>query len=79
MKSPQERRIDELENQVKSYRERTESLQHEWLRLQGHVVKLTEQHHKMVADINLVNKRKKIWVHIIIVSVCINILTIVWK
>ncbi|CAB3253752.1 unnamed protein product [Arctia plantaginis] len=60
MKSPQERRIDELENQVKSYRERTETMQHEWLRLQGHVVKLTEQHHKMVSDINLVNKQIQI-------------------
>ncbi|XP_075973256.1 lethal (2) 41Ab [Anticarsia gemmatalis] len=60
LKSPQERRIEELEMQVKSLRERTERMQHEWLRLQGHVVKLTEQHHKMVADINLINKQIQI-------------------
>ncbi|KOB65648.1 putative cohesin subunit [Operophtera brumata] len=37
LKSPQERRIEELEQQIKALRERTEGLQHEWLRLQGHV------------------------------------------
>lgn len=58
MKSPQERRIEELEQQIKNLRERTEGMQHEWLRLQGHVVKLTAQHHKLVADINLINKRE---------------------
>ncbi|XP_030024984.1 coiled-coil domain-containing protein 40 isoform X2 [Manduca sexta] len=60
MKSPQERRIEELEQHIKGLRERTETMQHEWLRLQGHVVKLTEQHHKMVADINLINKQIQI-------------------
>ncbi|RVE48084.1 hypothetical protein evm_007271 [Chilo suppressalis] len=60
MKSPQERRIDELEQQIKGLRERTEGLQHEWLRLQGHVVKLTAQHHKVVADINLIGKQIQI-------------------
>lgn len=58
MKSPQERRIEELEMQIKGLRSRTEGMQHEWLRLQGHVVKLTAQHHRVVADINLINKRK---------------------
>lgn len=57
MKSPQERRIEELEQQIRGMRERTEQLQHEWLRLQGHVVKLTAHHHKIVSDINLINKR----------------------
>lgn len=61
MKSPQERRIEELEQQIKVLRERTEGMQHEWLRLQGHVVKLAEQHQKMLADINLINKRKRNW------------------
>ncbi|KAJ0177053.1 hypothetical protein K1T71_007062 [Dendrolimus kikuchii] len=60
LKSPQERRIEELEQQIKSLRERTEGMQHEWLRLQGHVVKLTEQHHKMLADINLISKQIQI-------------------
>ncbi|KAL0892816.1 hypothetical protein ABMA27_014509 [Loxostege sticticalis] len=60
MKSPQERRIEELEQQIKGLRERTEGMQHEWLRLQGHVVKLTAQHHKLVADINLINKQIQI-------------------
>ncbi|CAG9786322.1 unnamed protein product [Diatraea saccharalis] len=60
MKSPQERRIEELEQQIKGLRERTEGLQHEWLRLQGHVVKLTAQHHKVVADINLIAKQIQI-------------------
>ncbi|XP_073944706.1 coiled-coil domain-containing protein 40-like [Choristoneura fumiferana] len=60
MKSPQERRIEELEMQIKGLRERTESMQHEWLRLQGHVVKLTAQHHRVVADINLINKQIQI-------------------
>ncbi|XP_037872586.1 CAP-Gly domain-containing linker protein 1 [Bombyx mori] len=60
LKSPQERRIEELELQIKELRERTEGMQHEWLRLQGHVVKLTEQHHKMATDINLINKQIQI-------------------
>ncbi|XP_059059138.1 GRIP and coiled-coil domain-containing protein 2 [Achroia grisella] len=60
LKSPQERRIEELEQQIKALRERTESMQHEWLRLQGHVVKLTSQHHKIVCDINLINKQIQI-------------------
>ncbi|XP_052759423.1 myosin-3 [Galleria mellonella] len=60
LKSPQERRIEELEQQIKALRERTESMQHEWLRLQGHVVKLTSQHHKIVGDINLINKQIQI-------------------
>lgn len=58
LKSPQERRIEELEQQIKALRERTESMQHEWLRLQGHVVKLSAEHQKIVADINLLNKRE---------------------
>ncbi|VVD04472.1 unnamed protein product [Leptidea sinapis] len=37
MKSPQERRVEELEQQIRVLREKTESMQHEWLRLQGHV------------------------------------------
>ncbi|KAM3964343.1 LOW QUALITY PROTEIN: lethal (2) 41Ab [Aphomia sociella] len=57
---PQERRIEELEQQIKTLRERTETMQHEWLRLQGHVVKLTAQHHKIVGDINLINKQIQI-------------------
>ncbi|CAG9584554.1 unnamed protein product [Danaus chrysippus] len=60
MKSPQERRIEELEQQIRGMRERTEQLQHEWLRLQGHVVKLTAHHHKIVSDINLINKQIQI-------------------
>ncbi|XP_038212034.1 coiled-coil domain-containing protein 40 [Zerene cesonia] len=60
LKSPQERRIEELEQQIKSLRERTESMQHEWLRLQGHVVKLTSQHHKIIFDVNLINKQIQI-------------------
>ncbi|XP_045525961.1 coiled-coil domain-containing protein 40 isoform X1 [Pieris brassicae] len=60
LKSPQERRIEELEQQIKSLRERTENMQHEWLRLQGHVVKLTAQHHKIIAEVNLINKQIQI-------------------
>ncbi|CAK1547011.1 unnamed protein product [Leptosia nina] len=60
LKSPQERRIEELEQQIKTLRERTESMQHEWLRLQGHVVKLTAQHHKIISDVNLINKQIQI-------------------
>ncbi|XP_045497397.1 coiled-coil domain-containing protein 40 [Colias croceus] len=60
LKSPQERRIEELEQQIKTLRERTESMQHEWLRLQGHVVKLTSQHHKIISDVNLINKQIQI-------------------
>ncbi|XP_026490802.2 coiled-coil domain-containing protein 40 [Vanessa tameamea] len=60
MKSPQERRIEELEQQIKSLRERTENMQCEWLRLQGHVVKLTSHHQKIVSDINLINKQIQI-------------------
>ncbi|XP_072932201.1 coiled-coil domain-containing protein 40 [Epargyreus clarus] len=60
LKSPQERRIEELEQQIKALRERTETMKHEWLRLQGHVVKLTSQHHKIVYDINLINKQIQI-------------------
>ncbi|XP_053607595.1 coiled-coil domain-containing protein 40 [Plodia interpunctella] len=60
LKSPQERRIEEMEQHIKALRERTEHLQHEWLRLQGHVVKLSAQHHKLVADINLINKQIQI-------------------
>ncbi|XP_052740436.1 coiled-coil domain-containing protein 40 [Bicyclus anynana] len=60
LKSPQERHIEELEQQIKALRERTESMQCEWLRLQAHVVKLTAQHHKLVADINLINKQIQI-------------------
>ncbi|XP_050346448.1 coiled-coil domain-containing protein 40 [Nymphalis io] len=60
MKSPQERRIEELEQQIKGLRERTESMQCEWLRLQGHVVKLTSHHQKIVSDINLINKQIQI-------------------
>ncbi|XP_039754155.1 coiled-coil domain-containing protein 40 [Pararge aegeria] len=60
LKSPQERHIEELEQQIKALRERTENMQSEWLRLQGHVVKLTAQHHKIVADINLINKQIQI-------------------
>lgn len=60
LKSPQERRIEELEQQIKSLRERTEGMQHEWLRLQGHVVKLTQQHQKVLSDIGLVTKRKRL-------------------
>lgn len=56
-KSPQEVRINTMEQQIRLLRERTETLQHEWLRLQGHVVKLTAQYHKCVADISLINKR----------------------
>ncbi|KAJ8727957.1 hypothetical protein PYW08_016342 [Mythimna loreyi] len=59
-KSPQERRMDELEKQVKCLRERTETMQHEWLRQQGHVVKLADQHHVMVTDINLICKQIQI-------------------
>ncbi|XP_050670770.1 girdin isoform X2 [Leptidea sinapis] len=60
MKSPQERRVEELEQQIRVLREKTESMQHEWLRLQGHVVKLTSQHHKIMADANLINKQIQI-------------------
>ncbi|KAL4709969.1 hypothetical protein ACJJTC_003932 [Scirpophaga incertulas] len=60
LKSPQERRIEELEQQIKGLRERTEDMQQEWLRLQGHVVKVTAQHQKVVADINLINKQIQI-------------------
>nr|CBH09299.1 putative cohesin subunit [Heliconius melpomene] len=60
MKSPQERRIEELEQQIKALRDRTEGMQCEWLRLQGHVVKLTSHHHKIVSDINLINKQIQI-------------------
>ncbi|XP_046960067.1 coiled-coil domain-containing protein 40 [Vanessa cardui] len=60
MKSPQERRIEELEQQIKGLRERTENMQCEWLRLQGHVVKLTSHHQKIVSDINLINKQIQI-------------------
>ncbi|CAH1645684.1 unnamed protein product [Spodoptera littoralis] len=60
MKSPQERRIEGLEKQIKCLRERTEVMQHEWLRQQGHVVKLADQHHVMVTDINLINKQIQI-------------------
>ncbi|CAK1595867.1 unnamed protein product [Parnassius mnemosyne] len=60
MKSPQERRIEELEQQIRELRERTERAQHEWLRLQGHVVKLAAQHHTILTDINLINKQIQI-------------------
>ncbi|XP_034830510.1 coiled-coil domain-containing protein 40 [Maniola hyperantus] len=60
LKSPQERNIEELEQQIKGLRERAEGMQAEWLRLQGHVVKLTAQHHRIVADINLINKQIQI-------------------
>ncbi|CAH0579188.1 unnamed protein product [Chrysodeixis includens] len=60
MKSPQERRIEGLEKHIKCLRERTEVLQHEWLRQQGHVVKLADQHHKMVIEINLISKQIQI-------------------
>ncbi|XP_063618256.1 coiled-coil domain-containing protein 40 [Cydia splendana] len=59
-KSPQERRIEELEMQIKGLRERTEGMQHEWLRLQSNVVKLSQQHQKVVADVNLINKQIQI-------------------
>lgn len=61
MKSPQERRIEELEQQIRTLRERAEQAQGEWLRLQGHVVSLAAHHHKIVADINLINKRNLHW------------------
>lgn len=48
-----------MEQQIKTLRERTERMQHEWLRLQGHVVKQAEQHQKMLTDIKLINKRTK--------------------
>ncbi|KPJ02646.1 Coiled-coil domain-containing protein 40 [Papilio xuthus] len=60
MKSPQERRIQELEQQIRELRERTERAQHDWLRLQGHVVKLAAHHHKILADMNLINKQIQI-------------------
>ncbi|XP_035433308.2 coiled-coil domain-containing protein 40 [Spodoptera frugiperda] len=60
MKSPQERRIEGLEKQIKCLRDRTEVMQHEWLRQQGHVVKLADQHHIMVTDINLIKKQIQI-------------------
>ncbi|CAH0701377.1 unnamed protein product [Spodoptera exigua] len=60
MKSPQERRIEGLEKQIKCLRERTEVMQHEWLRQQGHVVKLADQRHLLVTDINLINKQIQI-------------------
>ncbi|XP_026725208.1 coiled-coil domain-containing protein 40 [Trichoplusia ni] len=60
MKSPQERRIEGMEKQIKCLRERTEVLQHEWLRQQGHVVKLADQHHKIVVEINLISKQIQI-------------------
>ncbi|XP_049869370.1 coiled-coil domain-containing protein 40-like [Pectinophora gossypiella] len=60
MKSPQERRIDEMEQQIRSLRDRTEVMQHEWLRLQGHVVKLATQYQKIIADISLLNKQIQI-------------------
>ncbi|XP_063380466.1 coiled-coil domain-containing protein 40 [Cydia fagiglandana] len=59
-KSPQERRIEELEMQIKGLRERTEGMQHEWLRLQSNVVKLSQQHQKVVADVHLINKQIQI-------------------
>lgn len=62
-KSPQERALDDLEKQIKAIRERTEKMQHEWLRVQGLVVKQTEQHHKIITDINLLNKRELVLVH----------------
>ncbi|XP_063897908.1 coiled-coil domain-containing protein 40-like [Helicoverpa armigera] len=60
MKSPQERRIESLEKQIKCLRERTEVMQHEWLRQQGHVVKLADHHHLMVSEINLIAKQIQI-------------------
>uniref|UniRef100_A0A2A4JTB2 Coiled-coil domain-containing protein 39 n=1 Tax=Heliothis virescens TaxID=7102 RepID=A0A2A4JTB2_HELVI len=60
MKSPQERRIEGLEKQIKCLRERTEVMQHEWLRQQGHVVKLADHHHMMVTEINLIAKQIQI-------------------
>ncbi|KAJ2946106.1 hypothetical protein O0L34_g5028 [Tuta absoluta] len=58
--SPQERRIIQLEQQIKALRDRTENMQYEWLRLQGHVVRLTQQHQHLVADIGLIHKQIQI-------------------
>lgn len=57
MKSPQERHVDDLEQQIKTLRERAEEMQQEWLRMQAHVVRLSSQHQKLVTDVNLINKR----------------------
>ncbi|XP_041978695.1 myosin-16-like [Aricia agestis] len=57
LKTPQERRISELEQQIRGLRERAETLQHEWLRLQGHVVRLAQQHHEVVTNLNIINKQ----------------------
>ncbi|GBP75197.1 Coiled-coil domain-containing protein 40 [Eumeta japonica] len=60
MKTPQDRRIDEMEQQIRNLRARAEELQADWLRLQGHVVNMTSQHDKLVSDMNLVKKQTQI-------------------
>lgn len=56
------RRINDLEQQIREVRERTETMQHEWLRLQGHVVKLASTHQRLVTDINLIKKRENSYI-----------------
>ncbi|CAG9093500.1 unnamed protein product [Plutella xylostella] len=60
LKSPQQLRIQELETQIRSLRDRAEQIQGSWLRLQGHVVRLATQHQALTSDANLISKQIQI-------------------